>query len=219
MKAFLRFAIAIFVLSGCLSAQTLIFDRGISNDTNISLGWTEDNQHFIGDEFIVGTKGEVWIIDKIRTWAVVENKDGLSIEDLFKKIELFGSLAEDALPNPDAATCACHDAIILKAANLREKFTDNSDVQISPSPGLKLWQIDFNNMRWSVPGGAKLQFGINAILRTPSEQNSAYFWLNSASTLPAKRPLRIFTQSGKLELLRGYPAAINIQVWGHPSKH
>jgi hypothetical protein len=224
LKKLFQIVLVFFASSGCLGAQTLIFDRGLPASADILIGWTDDTQHFIGDDFIVGGPEDVWIIDRIRTWVSVEAKDGILLGDIFQKITLFGGLAGDPTSSNKGAECACHDTLPLKIANLDGNASDNPDIQFSQVHNLKVWQIDFNNLRWSVPGGAKLQFGINAISRPLSNQKSFNKLLHCASVVQGKHSLRVFNQSGKLEsflensgAIPEKSATLNIQVWGHPS--
>lgn len=213
--------VIIAAFSGCLRAQTMIFDSGLLSGADLRVGWTDDNQRFIGDDFVIGAPGEVWIIDKIRTWAAADAKADSSPGDLLERITLFGGLAGD--PNPNrGADCACHDTVPLKIADLSIKSTGNSDIQFSQDQVLKLWQIDFNHVQWSVPGGVKLQFGVSAAGRPTSNQGSFYKWFNHASAIQGKHSLRVFSESGKLESfleIKGknpeQSPTISIQVWGH----
>jgi hypothetical protein len=218
-KKFFLSVLTFFALSGCLCAQTLIFDRGLSANADAPIGWTEDTQHFVGDDFIVGATGEIWIIDRIRTWVIVDVKEGILLGDLFEKITLWGGLAGDSISDNKGAECACHDTVPLKTGKLSGKASDSPDIQFSQAQDQNHWQIDFNNLRWSVPGGAKLQFGINATGRPSSTKGSFNKWFNCASATPKQHSLRVFSQSGKLESFLENSATLKIQVWGHPAKN
>src|SRR4029079_11986359 len=110
------------------------------------------------------------------------------------KITLFGGLVDTANTNQPrpAEDCDCHGLIRpIKAVDLdRQRFSpSNPDLKISQIKP-QLLQIDFENLRWSVPGGSDVQFGIQAANRSSASANSAA-WFNYA--VPGERGhLRVF---------------------------
>jgi len=198
----------------------LIVDRVPSPGSNQALGLPKETEGFLADDFQVGTAKEDWVIDHIRLWAVPDpmatSPRGLG--DLFKKISLYGGIAPE-LPvagQEGAPVCDCHNLPPIETAALEpdSNSTDNRDVKVSSiqlQSGLEVWQIDFENLKWSVPGGESIQFGVLA------EPYPAYAWHDLASPSPAGRHLRVFSSAGKLQAeFHGNSAArMNIQVWGH----
>jgi hypothetical protein len=213
------FAGAAFVVD--LSAQQLILirDRAPSAESVQSLGLTKQTDAFIADDFVVGTAKEDWIIDRIRLWAVADPKapSPRALGDLVKKISLLGGIAPD-LPKPNqppGADCDCHNLAVLKSTSIEpgSNTAGNRDVEITDGPQIHespTWQIDFNDLRWSVPGGVRIQFGIFA------EPNAGYAWYNLSTPSDAEQ-LRLFSSIGKFEkaFTSPSPARINVQVWGH----
>ena len=81
---------------------------------------------------------------------------------------------------PPGADCDCHNLPVLKSTSIEpgSVTAGNRDVEIASGPqihGSPTWQIDFNDLRWSVPGGTRIQFGVFA------EPNSGYTWYNLAT--------------------------------------
>jgi hypothetical protein len=205
-----------------LSAQQriLLLDRAPSAESVQSLGLTNRTNAFIADDFVVGAAKEDWVIDRIRLRAVADPKAPAprALGDLVKKISLLGGIARD-LPKadqPPGADCDCHNLPVLKSTSIEpgSNTAGNRDVEIASGPqihGSPTWQIDFNDLRWSVPGGIRIQFGVFA------ETNSGCAWYNLATPSDPAEQLRVFSSTGKFEkaFTSPSPARINLQVWGH----
>jgi len=229
MNSILRLLVLVF--AGCassldLSAQKLILDRGPAFGSNQSVGLTRKTNGFLADDFRVGTAAEVWVIDHIRLWAVADPKapSAHGPGDLFKTISLYGGIAPDMPPpgQKPSAECDCHNLPALKTAALEPSSdsTDNPDVVVSSSSqhdGVEAWQLDFQNLRWSVPGATSIQFGILAEDRQNHNSASSYSWYYLASPGPGGEHLRIFSSAGKLQasFQEGGATRVNVQVWGH----
>jgi hypothetical protein len=142
---------------------------------------TNRTNAFIANDFVVGAAKGDWVIDRIRLWAVADPKapSPRALGDIVKKISLLGGIARD-LPKPDqppGADCDCHNLPVLKSTSIEpgSNTAGNRDVEIASGPqihGSPTWQIDFNDLRWSVPGGIRIQFGVFA------ETNSGCAWYN-----------------------------------------
>ncbi len=220
LLAFIFACAACAAFAADVSAQILILDRAPSAESVQSLGLTKQTDAFIADDFVVGAAKEDWIIDRVRLWAVAdpEARSPRALGDLVKKISLLGGIAPD-LPKPDqppGADCDCHNLPVLKATSIepRSSIAGNRDVEIVSGPqihGSPTWQIDFNDLRWSVPSRMRIQFGVFA------EPNSGYVWYNLATPSDTAEQLRVFSSTGKLEkaFTSPSPARINVQVWGH----
>lgn len=169
---------------------------------------------FIGDHFQVGSRGDVWVVDSLSTW-VATDETAARPGDLFESVKLFGGI-EAELPPPGAPPqpdCACHNLVVLKGGAIRSG-EDAPGLRISAAAP-DLWRIDFRDLRWSVPGGVPIQFGVLATGRR-------HTWFNTASRTAAAHDLRLFDENGKL--LGRYPAkgapldaalGIPVQVRGH----
>jgi len=188
-------------------------------------------QGFLGDHFVLGARGEVWIADRLAVWAVVEpnRQADRRLGDLYESVKLLGGI-EAELPAPGQPAppdCACHNLAVLKSAALRtgKDAAETDDVRIfAAAPGV--WRIEFQDVRWSVPGGVPIQFGVLWTERpgTRTQQRSA--WFNSAGAGADKHDLRRFDENGRLlgryepESGRLDPAiGFHVQVWGHRSDH
>ena len=236
MAGLLAFAVS-------LSAQVLVLDRSDTlrpapTSELYRIGWTKDHQSFVGDDFKIGAEGEVWIINAIRTWVVLEADSGHPRfpGDLYEKITLYGGIASDpAADNPGRnPECACHAPVALKTADLPRggSSAQTSDISLayvdeahngSDRKTFDLWQIDFRNLRWSVPGGVNIQFGVKGVgrelpgLKTP-------LWFNAAYPTQENHRLRIFDETGMLKSFfdvdgqvqdNSTGLGINIKVWAH----
>ena len=216
MLRLLFYFLASFALVLDLSAQMLIVDRSPASGSNQLLGLSKETNSFLADDFVVGVAKEDWVIDHIRLWAVPDPTatSSRALGDFFKKLSLFGGIAPDPLAPNAAPECDCHNLPALKTAAIERgsNSTDSPDVMISSmkQDGSDLWQIDFKDMKWSVPGGTGIQFGI---LADPSSGSTWY----TLGTPGDSQHLRVFSSAGKLQnaLPADSPAAMNIQVWGH----
>ncbi len=219
LLAFL-FACTAFVADVSAQQGILILDRAPSAESVQSLGLAKRTDAFIADDFVVGAAKEDWVIDRIRLWAVADPKapSPRALGGLARKISLLGGIAPD-LPKPNqppGADCDCHNLPVLKSTSIEpgSVTAGNRDVEIASGPqihGSPTWQIDFNDLRWSVPGGTRIQFGVFA------EPNSGYTWYNLATPSDPAERLRVFSSTGKFEraFTSPSPARINVQVWGH----
>jgi len=129
------------------------------------------------------------MIDRIRIWVVPTDKP--------TTVTLFGGLVDPAnsdKPKPPE-DCDCHGLV-------REMKSAELPPHVSA--------VDFNNVRWSVPGGADAQFGVHAA----GVRLQTY-------VLPGERDhLRLFETSGKFRSMfesTGKPRRIAVQVWAHLS--
>jgi hypothetical protein len=215
----LLLALSVAGISGDLSAQIMLLDRGLPLHSaepharqwaGLHAAWVEDAKSFVGDDFNVGVSGEVWTIDTLRTWVLVETAPG----PLFEKITLYGGLAGQPIPK-EQAECACHSLVPLKTTGA----SGSPDVIALPAkpdaPAFEedgktfgLMQIEFRNLRWSVPGGVGLQFAVRA--------DTLRGWFNYASPTKVPHRLRVFDAAAQLRSFRGGDEnGINLQVWGH----
>ncbi|HUI77442.1 MAG TPA: hypothetical protein VLY24_05985 [Bryobacteraceae bacterium] len=207
--------------------QALLVDRSLSAGQGmVRLGVP---QGFLGDHFALGARGEVWVVDRLAVWAVADpNREAAErFGDLFGSVKLFGGIEADlpAPGQPAQPDCACHNLVVLKSGTLQPGMdaADTAEIQISAAaPGT--WRVEFNDVRWSAPGGVPLQFGILATGRAAGHGQPRPVWFNSAAANPASHDLRLFDENGKL-LGRYAPdggpldpaIGFHVQVWGHRS--
>ena len=197
-------------LAGNLAAQTLVVDRGLPPGEGVSQPVERQGKGVLGDSFRVGTAGETWVIDALRVWSPANSSAGCSLKSggRLEKIALLGALYNP--PVPGQPECACHAL-----------------VQVAKAPGAqltaggRLWQIDFRNVRWSVPGGMDVLFSVRALARP---QAACGAWsLNataagSASAAGSGYRLRGFDKDAVPEgfaVSPDRPLWINVQVWAH----
>jgi hypothetical protein len=237
-------AVGGFVLaSGVWAADSiLVVDRGLpqANLNNVSgaarsnVRWASGDSGFLGDHFTIGSAGEKWVIDSIRTWAVpgLGDLDPDHLGDFYKDVRLyFGRSDGDLTPTLATTLTAGTDE------------TSNADIQISEATKagtplyddfgtfLRVWQLDFTNLHMTVEGGISYGFGVWGMGREiPGRDGEEYMWFNHASNAPlsaaredgADGVMLLFDGAGKAAgefkaQGNGWDknANINIQVFAH----
>jgi hypothetical protein len=201
--------LAAILACASLQAQTLAVDRGAALPAaGVRVGWSRE-PGLVADHFQIGKPGEVWIIDRIRIWALPDAPGPAG--DLYEKLTLFGGI-EAAPPAPGQPECDCHRLLTLKTAVLRAGAEQpaGGDVRIvQAAPGV--WEVEFKRLHWSAPGGVPLQFGVAGTGRGRA-------WYNYASRTDSLHRLQVFDAAGRFA--HRYPAedphlGINVQVWAH----
>jgi hypothetical protein len=180
---------------------------------------------FVGDHFMLGAKGEIWVMDTIRVWVMPES-DSSRLGDRFDKLLLFGAI-ESPPTEPGQPYCDCHNLTTIRNANLRPGTDEANGPTLAITPaGAGTWQVDFRDLRWSVPGGVEIQFGVKGVGRA-DRGGKPFAWQNRADRVDSDQvnsdhQLRLFDENGKLEgpyMLNGSPAdphiGLNVQVWAH----
>ena len=177
-----------------------------------------ENRGFLGDSFHVGADGEIWVIDSIRVWVARNSAASCpaKLGDQISKITLYGALENP--PVPGEPECNCHALVPVRSAPL-EKGSDRSGAQsVKITPAGAFWQIDFEDVRWSLPGNVNVLFGLRATAGAKTGCTAAKEWSLSASPAEAGYRLRLFDKD---LVPRGFaePAAapkwLNVQVRGH----
>jgi hypothetical protein len=192
----------------------------VGQDLAIDRGWTagaakervERVKGFAGDFFRIGASGEVWMIETMRLWAMpgCSGPPGDSIE----KITLLGAL--DNPPVPGQPVCDCHALVALATATFAKGSStpSNPDVRVTKKNGV--WQLDFNQVRWSLPGGSDALFTVRVTRRAGSACRSDREWGLAAAPAAADYRLHLMNEKGVpigLEEAGPKPRSILIQVW------
>jgi hypothetical protein len=166
-------------------------DRGLpklnlnnqSGGARSNVRWSWYDHGFLGDDFSIGSPGERWVIDSIRTWAVpgTPAASASRLGDHFEDVRLyFGASASGITP--------------ILASQLRSgtDSTADSRIRISEAAGelpydnfgdqLRVWQIDFTGLDLVIEGGAKYRFGVWGMGRPiAGAGGKRYAWFNHAS--------------------------------------
>jgi hypothetical protein len=216
---------ALTVATHAAYGQALLVDRNFAANQGAAapLGVSRG---FLGDHFRVGARGEVWVIDRLAVWAIADPSNGGAprLSDLYESVKLFGGI-EARLPIP--AGCACDKVVGLQRGNLQpgSDAADNAGIRITPAtPGT--WQVEFTDLKWLVPGGIPIQFGVLATGRPAGVlEQQRYTWLSHAAEDRGSHDLRLFDENGNLLgrfAPNGLPysqqspsVGMNVQVWGH----
>jgi len=221
-------AAACMAWSQFLYSQALLVDQKLP-ETAIASGpafrLESTGAGFEGDHFQIGSKGEVWVIDRIRTWVAGDAREigPRKLGDLYGQITLFGGIeAEAPAPGqPPPIECDCHNLTPLISAPLQpgsdSPLADRLRVSLV---GTNLWQIDFSNLSWSVPGGVFIQFGIQGRGRLAVGGGGGRLWSNAAMQMNTTHSIKLFDEKGKLlgpdsRYASDRSVGMNVQVWGH----
>lgn len=239
------FLLPVCLVGASLPGGALLVDRGLpsrstpSSPATVRVGWPA-NGVYIADRFALGRPGELWVIDKVRVWAVPGLEVGRpgALGDLFEKITLLGGIESEtqpATPQQAALVCACHGPVPIAATAVSRGSSASQDSHVVLTPVtsadgasfnesgrlLSVWQVDFQDLLWNVPGGVNLQFGVYGAGLPQAGGKSKRVWFNLASHVSGEHELRLFETGGSPVV----PAAgalpgdkslgINVQVWGH----
>lgn len=98
------------------------------------------------------------------------------------------------------------------------KYRDGSSYQ-RDGKTFRIWQIDFQNLRWSVPGGSDIQFGIQAVPRVTAGARQNVSWSEHGSAITGEHSLRVFDRRSLPKSFYApqaqASAGFNVQAWGH----
>lgn len=177
-------------LAGCATAQTAVHDRRIDpgappSGTRIEL----KTGGFLGDSFRLGSAGETWAIDSIRVWAIPQSggRCPLAAGDRIEKIVLLGGM--DNPPQPGQFACRCHALVPIATAPLVAGGDATSNPNVKLTVEATRWEVDFDRVGWSIPGGADALFSVRAVNRSSSSCDAAGSW--TLATAPADKGYRL----------------------------
>jgi len=225
------------------SDSVLVVNRGLPQSnlnnesgpvrSNVRWGWHD--QGFLGDEFTIGSPGERWVIDSIRTWTVPGGANHIPdhLADFFEDVRLyFGGPDTGATPvstsqlTPGSDETSNESIRISEATRAGTLFYDDFGAR------LPIWQVEFANLNLTVEGGVKYRFGVWGMGRpVPGTDGKTYMWYNHASNAPlsgteqdgADGVMLLFDAGGRHAGVfqaqgNGWdkPADINVQVFAHP---
>lgn len=173
----------------------------------------------LGDSFRLGAKGEIWMIDAIRIWAMPDTTPACAAGnpgDHIEKLILYGALYNP--PVPGQPECDCHALVPVTTAPMEKggSLFANRTVTLTSASGL--WQIDFRDVRWSVPGGVDVLFTVRATARVGQACPINKTWSLASSSAGADYHLRLFTKDLVPAGFAESPSAsrqIHVQVWAH----
>ncbi|HEV2447992.1 MAG TPA: hypothetical protein VGS58_18810 [Candidatus Sulfopaludibacter sp.] len=205
-------------LAGLAAAQTPAHDRGIRGADYTPQPIERPSGGFLGDAFRLGSTGETWMIESIRLWAVPPAAASCprAAGDQIEKIVLLGGM--DNPPAPGQLVCDCHALVPIAAAALLpgRNAPVNPDVRLTVHD--RLWQIDFQNVRWSIPGGVDALFSARVANRSKSRCDAAGAWSLASSPAASGFRLRKFdarsVPDGFAEAAP-QPVWIDVQIWAH----
>jgi hypothetical protein len=206
----------VLLLAACpLASQTLVVDRPATAAARPQRVERPDGK-ILSDFFRIGAAGEVWMIDKIRVWAIPATGPacGAELGDSIEKITLLGAL--DNPPVPGQPVCDCHALVPLAEIPLAKgsSVSGNPNVTLTRRDGL--WQIDVRQVRWSVPAAADVLFTVRATARTKGACRAAAQW--SLAATPAVADYRLHLLDEKTVPIgpadaAPQPRTIDVQVW------
>jgi hypothetical protein len=220
----------------------LVVDRGLPSDNlnNVSgaarsnVRWASGDSGFLGDHFRLGARGEKWVIDSIRTWAVpgLEEVDPDHLGDFYQDVRLyFGAAGGDLTPIASALLSPGNDESGHPNVRITEATGTGTPLYDNFGKFLRVWQIDFTGLNLSIEGGVNYNFGVWGMGREiPGSDGKGYMWFNHASNAAlssarhdgADGVMLLFDGSGKAtgEFTgqgNGWDKSsdVNVQVFGH----
>jgi hypothetical protein len=243
MKPLPKAAFLLVMASAAWAADpVLVVDRGLpaSNLNNVSgtsrsnVRWGSDDEAFVGDNFTVGSAGEKWVIDGIRTWAVPGQgrQDPDHLGDFFQDVRLYlGAKGSDVTPVASALLSAGSDETSNPDVQVSEATRSGAQLYDDFGAALRVWQVDFKGLAVPVAGGTSYSFGVWGQGRAvPGKNDKAFEWFNHAANAPLSGVrqdgsdglLLLFDGAGKGQgtfngLGHGWDKGsdINIQVFAH----
>ncbi len=171
----------------------LVVDRGLpqANWNNVSgaarsnVRWYNEEGSFLGDSFTIGAPGETWMIDSIRTWTVpgLHDADPDHLGDFFQDVRLYvGSAGGGITPRVSAVLSPGSDETSDANVRISEASQAGAALYDDFGVGLRIWQIDFQQLNLLVKGGAPYSFGVWGMGREiPGDTGKTYLWFNHAS--------------------------------------
>jgi hypothetical protein len=179
----------------------------------------EQEKGFLGDSFKLGVKGENWMIDSIRLWAVPDTSPACATGkpgDRIAKLTLHGGLYNP--PVPGQPECDCHALVPVTSAPMEKGGARFSNRSVTLTPDGALWQIDFKDVHWSVPGGLDVLVALRAESRAAQACPAGQTWTLAARPADPDYRLRYFDKAlvpaGLAEPMSP-PRQLQIQVKAH----
>jgi hypothetical protein len=220
----------------------LVVDRGLpqTNLNNVAgaarsnIRWHNDEAGFLGDDFVIGARGEKWVIDSIRTWAVpgLQDFDPDHLGDFYQDVRLYvGGSGASLTPRASAPLSPGSDETGDANITISEATRAGAQLYEDFGAALRIWQIDFAHLNLAVEGGARYNFGVWGMGRPISGRDGkTYKWFSHASNASlsgarqdgADGVMLLFDGSGKA--LGGFSGEgngwnktsdINVQVFAH----
>jgi hypothetical protein len=125
------------------------------------------------------------VVEAIRTWTVPGqlSTDPTHLGDFYKDVRLYlGKPGSELTPmvaaplEPGSNETGASDIRIQEITSAGQPFYDDF------GHNLRIWQIDFTNLDWTIEGGATYRFGVWGNGRSvPEAEGKTYKWFNHAS--------------------------------------
>jgi len=180
-------------IPGFAGDSILVVNRGLpqANLNNVSgpsrsnVRWGWHDEGFLGDSFSIGAPGERWVIDSIRTWVVPGTAEHVysHLGDYYKDVRLyFGGPDEDLTPALTAQLTAGSDESSHADIRITEATRAGTLLYDDLGASLRIWQVEFGNLKMPVEGGIDYRFGVWGLGRqVPGAGDKTYMWYNHAS--------------------------------------
>ena len=163
------------------SPSTPALDRGLptSNLNNpagasrSNVAWSNGNDYVSGDTFTLGTSGQKWVVNQIRTWNIGPLVGG-KFGDTFSDDTLYfgtGAIAPIATGTVAPGTSTDSNPNI---THTPVTYAGGSNYQATGGSDRQIWQNDFNNLGQVINGGQTYYFAVDGT-------TASYFWFNHAS--------------------------------------
>jgi len=193
---FVRILLLVFVLSTALAGQSVVIDRGLAGASAPLTIMVEQEKGFLGDSFRLGAVGENWMIDSIRVWAVPDTAPACTAGkpgDRIEKLTLYGALYNP--PVPGQPECDCHALVPVVNAPMEKGGSRFTTRTVAMTAEGALWQIDFKDVRWSLPGGMDVLVAVRAAERAGQACPAGKTWTLAARPASEDYRLRLFDKA------------------------
>lgn len=166
------------------SPATLLFDRGLptqnlnntapnnlaidANRSNISWAFADrigsGYAYTVGDDFMLGTTYQQYIIDNLRVWLVigVVNTSATIPNSFWQTLTLWGGNVKEGVPGLQNLHTGATDGSDLQIRITEVAYSNGEAYWAEPvSLYRKIWQVEFRSLQWWVQGGDRYQFFVN----------------------------------------------------------
>ncbi|MBW4487078.1 MAG: PEP-CTERM sorting domain-containing protein [Trichocoleus desertorum ATA4-8-CV12] len=177
-------ALALSTSSGSGVQAALLFERGLPTEninntapnnpatdqdrSNVSWGFADlissGYSYPIGDDFVLGTTGQTYLVDTLRVWVVigVVNTTATISDHFWQSFTLWGGQVEAGIAGLSTLHTGPTNGSDLQVNISQVTYSNGENYWAEPVQLYrKIWQIDFSGLNWTVKGGNLYQFFVD----------------------------------------------------------
>ena len=166
------------------SHAALLFDRGLpthnlnntapndpaldANRSNISWAFADrigsGYAYSVGDDFVLGTSNDHYLIDTLRVWLVVGvvNTNATIPNSFWQTLTLWGGNVKEGISGLHDLHTGSTNGSNGQISITEVAYSNGNSYWAEPvSLYRKIWQLDFRNLQWRIKGGDRYQFFVN----------------------------------------------------------